>query len=792
MVAVSPPDRLAPFPSPLTPLIGREREIAAICDRLRSADPALQAALARTAGKGPAPSPGQAARLLTLTGPGGVGKTRLALAVAQRLQAEFRDGVAFVPLQTVAESGLVASAIAQALGVRESRERELRDSLVALFQTRQILLVLDNFEHVLAAAPFVSDLLAACPALAVLVTSRAVLHIYGEHDYLVPPLPLPDLRALPAVETLARVEAVRLFVDRGQAVKSDFALTPWNARSVATICHRLDGLPLAIELAAARLAVLPPQAIADRLDQRLALLTGGPLDTPARLQTLRNTIAWSYDLLSPAEQRFFRRLGVFAGGFTLAAAESLAADDSDLDPLTGIASLVNKSLLQSAAAVDGEPRFGMLETIREFALEHLARHDELDDTRRAHARCYLALAEEAVPHLRGHEQRAWLDRLEAEHDNLRSALTWLAADGAHPEPALRLSGALAWFWEGRGYITEGRRWLAGTLALATDPSPARMQVLYGAGWLAHIQQEAAPARALLEESLAIAHQLGDRWSTAWVLHLLGRVAYFDGDAGQARAFGERSLAVAREAGDDWLIAWAMHLLGLAAHVEADYPAARHYYDESLAIRRRLGYLEGIGHLLQLTAMIAMASGDEQAAATLLREDLAIIQALRARWIVGNLLANVAVLAVRLGRPKQAVLLAGASTALGEMTGALRIPLIERALAQALDGARRALGEDVYQAAWSAGRAIDLDEAIGCALLSLAAPSAARAPAGLSAREVDVLRLLSQGKSNREIGEALFLSVRTVERHVENLYRKIDAHGRAEATAFALRHRLDQS
>ncbi|MDQ3412689.1 MAG: protein kinase, partial [Chloroflexota bacterium] len=460
-------------------------------------------------------------RLLTLTGPGGVGKTRLALLAATGLAGEFADGAAFVALASVRDPGLVASAIAQSLGVRERRDTSSIDVVRIHLQSRGLLLVLDNFEHLLGAATLLGSLLADCSGVTALVTSRAVLRLYGEHDYLVPPLAAPNPTMLPALDQVARSPAVRLFVDRARAARSDFALTADNAPAVAAICDRLDGLPLAIELAAARSTVFPPAALLCRLGRRLPLLVDGPRDQPERHRALRDTFAWSYDLLAPDEQMLFRRLAVCAGGFTLdavaiaeRASEAPSGRSGARDASVGlVSSLVGQSLLQRVhqpGREDEAPRFMMLETLREFGLEQLEASGEATETRRAHAAWYLELAETAAPLLVGSAQALWLDRLELEHDNVRSALRWsIARDDTGI--ALRLGASLWRFWSIRGYLSEGRRWLEQVLDLSPAAlSPARAAALVGAGTLAEYQGAYAAAAALHQAALALHRALGDR------------------------------------------------------------------------------------------------------------------------------------------------------------------------------------------------------------------------------------------------------------------------------------------
>jgi predicted ATPase/DNA-binding XRE family transcriptional regulator len=573
---VDPAQQPAPavaLPQELTSFVGRTRELAD-----------LEKLLAKS-------------RLLTLTGPGGSGKTRLALRLATTATQRLEDGVVFVALASVFESGLVLPTLAQTVGLPEIGPRAPLAALREYFQTRQLLLILDNFEQLLPAGPALLELLANCPRLTILVTSRFPLRLSGEQEYEVPPLAVPDSRWLIATETdpvaaLLCFEAARLFVERARAVNPNFAVSATEAGALADICRDLDGLPLAIELAAARVRLLALPAMAARLSggapwhrsaSPLQLLSGGARDLPQRQQTLHAAIAWSYDLLTESEQEVFRHLAVFFGGASLEAIQACAGasggDDRQWpvapeDVLTDVEALIAKSLLVRRSGPDGGTRVDMFETIREFGLEQLTEAAELEAARRWHAGYYLAVAEQAELQLRGADQRAWLDRLEAEHDNLRAALEWGLTTEGGGVTALRLSAALAWFWLDRGYTSEGRRWLDRTLGVAGRSSAARLKALCGAGLLAHIQRESGAARGYLETAVAMASEAGDRWALAWALQLLGRVAYFDGDATAARGLAEQSLAAGLELSDDWLVAWALHLLGLAAHIAARYAEAR--------------------------------------------------------------------------------------------------------------------------------------------------------------------------------------------------------------------------
>jgi predicted ATPase/class 3 adenylate cyclase len=612
------------LPAQATPLIGREKEIEAVKQRLLNPD----------------------VRLLTLTGPGGTGKTRLALQVAADALDDFEHGAFFVSLAPVIDPGLVISTIAQALGVKESAGQPLIETIKDYLRDKSLLLILDNFEQVISAASQVADLLSACPKVKALATSRAALRLYGEHEFPVPPLTLPDPQRLPPPEGLSQYEAVRLFIERALAVRPDFAVTNDNAPAVAEVCHRLDGLPLAIELAAARIRLLTPQAMLSRLERRLPLLTGGARDLPARQQTLRNAIAWSYDLLEPEEQTLFRRLSVFVGGFKLEAAEAVVGgpgvedqgtsgttqvfptpDPQSLIPvvdvLGGVDSLVSKSLLKQEE-VDGEPRFTMLETIREYALEHLMESGESETVRRQHADYFLALAEQAEPELRRPRQVAWSNRLEQEHDNLLAALRWFV-ENLDAERGLLLGGKLASFWNRWGYWTEGREWLTKVLVLpgALSRTTARAKALQEAGSLAWSQGDYAAARTMYEESLTIYRELGNRPGIANALIGLGSVARAQGDLTAARALCEESLTISRDLGDRPGIARSLFNLGHTATIQGDPVASRAFYEESLSIYRELGDRVGIADSLTYIGLGIYFQGDYAAARTLFEEGLEI-------------------------------------------------------------------------------------------------------------------------------------------------------------------------
>lgn len=754
------------LPAPLTTFIGREKLLEDVQLLVTRGTPTC--------------------RLLTLTGAGGTGKTRVALRVAQAVADRFDDGVCLVLLASISDAKLVVTTIAQTLGVHIVGKRPPLDALKRYLRDRNLLLVLDNFEQVLGAAAEVAELLTACARLHVIVTSRAALRLSGEREIVVPPLALGEERAG------RDCEAVQLFVERARAVQSDFALTEANAAPIVEICRRLDGLPLAIELAAARIRVLGPHALLQRLEHRLQFLTGAAPDLPARQQTLRSAIGWSYDLLEAHERTVFRRLAVFVGGCTLDAAESVC--ETEGDTVMAVESLAAKSLLQAVPTGLRETRLVMLETIREFGLEQLAWNGETQELRRKHAAYFLALAERAEPELWGPKAGGWLDRLEAEHDNFRAVLEWGLARGdeASGEVALRLAGALAWFWWMRGYFTEGRRWLGLALARPAGSSAFRTKGLYGAGFLAHIQREPAIARALLEESLVLARSTENIWAEAWVLHVLGRVAYFDEDTASARALGRQSLRLAESVGDRHLIAWAFHLLGLTEHIDAHYDLADQLYERSVAIRRGLGYVEGIAIVQCLRGMIAHRRGDNVAAQELYRESLHIDRTLGTSWRLGQTVALLAGLTVK-QQPHRAARLMSAATAVFEHVQTPWVPLAEALVANDLHLARLALGEASLAAAQAQGQALSFNDALSEAL-TLEDPAAVIAPTdlrGLTPTEAQVLQLLAAGRTTKQIGAELYLAVSTVERHITHVYDKIGVRGKAAATAFALSHDLIQ-
>ena len=608
------------LPAPPTPLLGRDEEVRRIRDLW---------------GHG-------ATRLVTLTGPGGVGKTRLALRVATDFLDRFADGVFLVPLASISDPALVTSAVAQALGLQESGGRRVEDTVRGYLQEKDLLLVLDNFEQILPAAPLVADLLAACPRLKVLITSRSVLHLRGEREFAVSPLALPDAKCATSAGSLRQYAAVVLFVQRAVDAKADFSLTDGNASAVAEICRRLDGLPLAIELAAARIKMLSPEALLARLERRLPLLIGGARDLPERQRTLRDTLAWSYDLLSVAERTLFRRLAIFVGGCTLEAAELVCDADKDLSisVLDGLTALLAQSLIQRHDAEEGEPCFSMLETIREYAEEQLEASGEASTVRRHHFHHFLSFAEAAQAGMRGPHQAAWLKRLEADHANFRAALQWASSHDV--DLGLRLGVALWWFWWVRGHAGEGRHWLEsmlpGSSVVDADVdengsrhsrrSPVLARARQGAGLLTRSLGDYDRATALLEQSFADFCSLRDDGGAAVCLGHLAWMAGDQGDRMRAMTLLEQGLVLAHaDAVNECDAAFALQWLGAAARDIGDNERARALFAESLDLSRRLQDQWSIAQNLQWLGSVAWRQGHHGRAMELLTESLTRQQAL---------------------------------------------------------------------------------------------------------------------------------------------------------------------
>ncbi|HEV3198256.1 MAG TPA: protein kinase [Bryobacteraceae bacterium] len=697
-------------------------------------------------------------RLITLTGPGGTGKTRLAVQVATDLAGTFPGGICFVNLAPISDQKLVVSAIAQAAGVRETPARPLLEMVQEQLRgLGPMLLVLDNFEQVVGAAPAISELLDACQFVKAMVTSRVVLRIYGEHEFSVPPLPLPEADAPFSPGRLLDFPSIALFVQRSAAVKPDFRLTVQNANAVVEICRRLDGLPLAIELAAARTKVLPPAGLLGRIASRLELLTGGPRDLPERQRTLRRTIDWSYDLLTPAEQKLFRRLSAFVGGCTLEAAEAVCntQEDLELDLFEGIASLMDKSLLSQNSSGDAEPRFTMLETIREYGRERLGQTGELDTTRRAHAAYCLVLAEEGMAEMTPPEQESWLSRCDAEHANFRAAIEYLVTAG-NTEWGLRLGGALLWFWEARQHLSEGREALRALLEMAAAdvPSARHARALFAAGVLASSQLDHTSAYELTCQSLEMSRKLGDKQAVATVMNALAtqalrmgqpaqaraymeeavllwkelggntvvlalsnlaRIAKSQGDFGMARTTYETTLAVFRSSGDVRGVAFALNGLGDVALAQGDYATARRLYDESLSKFQQIEDHWGAGGVLRDLGDLTRRDGDYSRAAAFYKESLGVFRKAGHRTGVARALELLACCAGCQAAPERALKLAGAAAALREELGTPLSAAEREELDQILRQVRENLTAPDQAKAWAEGRAMTLDQILEYAL-----------------------------------------------------------------------------
>jgi non-specific serine/threonine protein kinase len=773
----------AALPRPLTSFIGREREIASVVDRLRD----------------------DQIRLITLTGPGGSGKTRLAIRAASEVTATYPDGIWFVALASVRDPALVPATFAHALDVRESATRSPEEAARDFLRDRRALLLLDNFEHLLDAAPLVADLLEACPGLTILATSRAVLRVSGEHAVAVPPMSLPGraddacARGDSTSQLLDESDAVRLFVDRAQAARDDFALTDENGPTIAAVCRQIDGLLLAIELAAARVKHLALPTLLDRLEQRLSFLTGGPRDQPARLRTMRDAIAWSYDTLRPAEQTLLQRLSVFAGGWTLDAATAItrAMGAPAEDVFEGIAGLVDKSLVHAGEESDVEPRYRMLETVREFALERLTESGEENLVRAAHASHYLALAEAIAPNLQWQANPAAIvSRVERDRPNFQAALRWASESGV-TETTLRLAVALQSYWALQGHFTEGRAWLnwavAACRADATSiPLPLQAAVLRAAGWLTHYQGDNARAESLGREALALSRQ-GDSLAVVHALTLLGFLAEDRGEVARSRGLHEDALAMGlRLEPRPWLwVAWSLLNAGWMTYLAGEPALAERRLAEALDHFRREENELGAAYVYSNLAKIALDRRDHAHAATLLRSHLELTwDAWGLRWCFESLAA----IAVPSGAAERAARLLGATETLRERLGVVgQFPEYDRTVADV----QAALDDPAFARAWDEGRRYSLEqahrEALQLANAVIAASESATASDtgrhGLTGRELEVLRLVAQGHTNRKVAAALFISVPTVKRHLTTIFAKLGVSSRAAATAYAHIHRL---
>ena len=818
------------LPAPRTSFVGRDREMVEI-----------KRALTMT-------------RLLTLTGTGGSGKTRLAIEVTRDLVGTYPDGVWLVELAPLSESGLVAQEVANVLGVQERPGEPLVDTLVEALAGKEMLLVLDNCEHLVeAAARLVDTLLASCPHLKVLATSREPLGVSGEVNWAVPPLSLPEAtNGEPTVEAMMSYEAVRLFVERARLRLLDFEVTRENAGAVARVCLKLDGIPLAIELATARMGALAVEQVAQRLEISLDVLKGPSRTAAPRQRTLRATLDWSYALLAGNERRLFGRLSVFSGGWTLEAAEAVCSgggiEEEDVLDLMG--GLVDKSLVVAEAHAGGSVRYRMLEPIRQYALEQLGEGGQAEEVRGRHAACFLALAEEAEPELARQRQGLWAERLEAEHDNMRVALSWLLERG-EAGSALRQVAALWRFWHLRGHSSEGVGWLERALAHGEPAaSPSRVKALEGMGWLTQLQGDYDRARANYEEMLELSQEVGDKANVATALNSLGTVAAQQGDNGRARilleenlrvieeleqegdpatalkrfyacnllgylaieeegdhargaTLWEESLALAREVGDDHLIGISLAILAHLALMQRDYERAKVRSEEALGVARELGGTSAgfVPSAFINLGIAALGLGEQERAREAFERALLAGRDTGAKPRVIESLEGMASLAGAAGRADRAARLWGAAEAAREADGIALSPG-ERALHEPyLDSARSRLGETAWEEALAKGRAMALEEAAEYAVVEEPGPSldavpgratAAEPPVELTSREVEIAGLVAEGLTNRQISARLSISERTAGNHVAKILKKLGLRSRIQVASWVTEARLSAS
>jgi non-specific serine/threonine protein kinase len=816
----TPPNNL---PLQVNRYVGRERELTAVSGLLVTT------------------------RLLTLTGAGGSGKTRLALQVATDLLEQFAHGVWWVELAALSDPLLVPQVVASVVGVPERAGCTVTEALSEALRPRQLLLVLDNCEHLLVGSvPLIETLLRTCAQVRVLVTSREALAITGETTWPVLPLRVPDSSQPPPIGGLLTYEAVHLFVERARSVLPSFTLTPENASAVVQVCRRLDGMPLAIELAVARIRALSVEQIVARLDDAYRLLTGGSPSALPRQQTLRAAVDWSYGLLSAHERAVFRRLSVFAGGFSLEAAEAICAGEpADVyDVLDVLSSLIDKSLVLMEQRL-GEARYRLLETIRQYGQDKLQECAEAATVRRHHRDWYARLAAQAESAAMEARQTSVFDRLEAEHENVRAALGW-SLEHQDAETAAQIGAAIFRFWLLRGYLSEGRRWLERALSGFSEKNAVRAKALNVAAILASLQDDYKTASMLAEESLELGRELAERKQTGYALYTLGRLARIEGKYERAAKFFGESLSIFRELGQKHDIALVLSGLGLTVLYLGEYERATAFCEESLALSRELGDLRGVASWLANLAIVTLARGDAERARELCDESLAIRKALgykggcahtlailgrialdqgaydRARVCyqesltlrqetgekegIATALEGLAAVTGMQGQPVRAARLCGSAESLRTLLRAPLTPTDRPYYQQTVAAIRAQLDEPTFLKEWTAGQARALEEAIAEAVQVQAQghipptppPAPVEAPSavpprgnafGLTAREIEVLRLVTQGLTTPRIAQQLIMSPRTADAHLRSIYSKLEVTSRAAATRSAIEHQL---